>query len=73
MAMAATAAKREMLVRQRAIPEDDPLWQAAMRAPIDHGPVPEEEQHAVEEAIRVGRFVDGESVSAEIAFLTSPS
>ena len=65
--MAASVAQRAEILAHRAISDDDPLWQAALRAPVDHGPVPEEELHAVEEARRVGRFVDGEVVSAEIA------
>lgn len=54
MASASSAARAQ----SRVIPEDDPFWQAALRAPIDHGPVPEEELAAVEEASK-GRFVDG--------------
>ena len=52
----------------RVIPESDPCWQAALRAPLDHGPVPEEERLAMEDAAK-GPFVDGETVRARIAAL----
>ena len=52
----------------RVIPEHDPLWQAAMRAPLDDGPIPEEERLAVEEAAN-GTWVDGGIVTAQVAAL----
>lgn len=52
-------------VQTHAIPEDDPFWQAALRAPVDDGPIPEEELAAVQEAAN-GRFTDGDVVSASI-------
>jgi hypothetical protein len=52
----------------RVIPEDDPCWQAALRAPLDHGPVPEEERLAMEEATR-GSFLDGDVVRGRIVAL----
>ncbi len=56
------------IAQSRVIPEDDPFWEAALRAPVDDGPVPEEELAAIEEASK-GRFVDGEVVSARITAL----
>jgi hypothetical protein len=53
--------------RRPVIPEDDPLWAAAMRAPVDYGPVPEQELLDVEAALAAGEFVDGAVVTAEIA------
>jgi hypothetical protein len=52
----------------RVIPEDDPCWLAALRAPVDHCPVPEEELLAMEEAAN-GPWIDGEIVRARIAAL----
>lgn len=45
---------------KRAIPEDDPAWLAAMRAPLDDGPIPEQERLDME-AIQAAStdFVDG--------------
>ncbi|MFO0760264.1 MAG: hypothetical protein U0359_27530 [Byssovorax sp.] len=54
------------IARAQVIPESDPLWQALMRAPIDHGPVPEEERLAVEEASK-GPFLDDETARARLA------
>lgn len=48
------------------IPEDDPLWQKFLSAPIDPSPAPPEEVEGLE-AAKFGGFVDGASVSAEIA------
>ena len=53
--------------RLPAIPDDDPLWQAFLSAPLDDGPIPEEEALAMEEARRCTEFVDGAVVTAEIA------
>jgi hypothetical protein len=36
--------------RKRAIPEDDPAWQAAVNAPVDDTPETEEERAGVEAA-----------------------
>jgi hypothetical protein len=52
---------------KRAIPENDPAWLAAMRAPLDDGPIPEQERLDME-AIQASsdEFVDGRIISAEI-------
>jgi hypothetical protein len=50
-----------------AIPEDDPAWQAALAAPIDDEPETEIEAQAIKETLRDGRFVEGATVSAEVA------
>lgn len=49
-----------------AIPDDDPLWQKFLAAPVDSNPAPEQELLGLQEA-DLGEFVDGETVSAEIA------
>lgn len=49
-----------------AIPEDDPLWQKFLDAPLDREPPPEHEALALEQA-GLGGFVDGRVVTAEIA------
>jgi hypothetical protein len=36
---------------KRAIPENDPLWQAVIKAPMYDGPVPEQERLDVEAAL----------------------
>ena len=46
------------------IPLDHPVWQAALRAPVQ--PETEEEREAVTEAMRSGNLVPGAEVSAEI-------
>jgi hypothetical protein len=53
---------------QRAIPENDPAWLAALRAPLDEGPIPEQERLDLE-AVRASSadFIDGRALSAEIA------
>lgn len=53
--------------RQPVIPEDDPLWQAFLNAPIDDEPETEEERLAIAEAKREGVFIDGATVTAMIA------
>jgi hypothetical protein len=53
--------------RRFAISEDDPAWRAALAAPLDDEPETEMEARAVQEARRSGRFVDGATVSAEVA------
>lgn len=52
---------------RRAIPEDDPVWQAVLRAPVSTEPETEEERRAVEEAKRSGRWVPHEEVMAIVA------
>ena len=47
--------------------EDDPVWQAVLAAPVDDGPIPEEEARAVEEAMARNVWIDGAVVSAKIA------
>lgn len=49
------------------ISEDDPAWQAFLRAPIDDEPETEEERLAIAEAKRSGVFIDGAIITAEIA------
>lgn len=49
-----------------AIPDDDPLWQKFLAAPVDHHPVSEQEMLELQQA-KQGDFVDGATVSAEIA------
>ena len=50
------------------IGEDDPVWRAAMAAPVEDTPDTEEERAAIEEVRRSGfRSVPGSAVSAEIA------
>lgn len=51
---------------ERAIPESDPLWQAAKAAPVYDGPVPEQELADVEAALASGHFTDGSTVTREI-------
>jgi hypothetical protein len=52
----------------RAIAEDDPVWRAALAAPMDLTPDTDEERAAIEEVKRTGfRTVPGAAVSAEIA------
>jgi hypothetical protein len=47
---------------------DDPVWSAAMAAPVDHTPDTDEERAAIEEVRRTGfRSVPGSTVTAEIA------
>lgn len=52
-----------------AIPEDDPLWQKFLAAPVDPNPAPEQETLGLQHAGMggMGDMVDGASVSAEIA------
>jgi hypothetical protein len=45
----------------------DPVWDAILRAPIDHSPLPEQVLRDIEESEATSRFLDGEAVSAEIA------
>jgi hypothetical protein len=52
-------------VRQPVIPEDDPVWQAFLRAPIDDKPLTDEERAAME-AGADGPGIPGEEVTAEI-------
>jgi hypothetical protein len=49
-----------------AIREDDPLWRKFIESPFDPSPAPEQEVRGLEEA-KAGGFVDGATVSAEIA------
>ena len=52
----------------RVLAENDPVWRAAMAAPVDDAPDTEEELAAIEEVKRSGfRSVPGGEVSAEIA------
>lgn len=60
-------APADALTRTPVIAEDDPLWQAFLNAPVDDGPIPDEEARALEEAQRCDVFVDGAAVSAWIA------
>jgi hypothetical protein len=47
---------------------DDPVWRAAMAAPVDDTPDTDEELAAIEEVRRTGfRPVSGSAVTAEIA------
>lgn len=48
------------------IAESDPLWQKFLAAPYDPNSAPEQEILGLEEA-KAGGFVDGATVSAEIA------
>lgn len=48
------------------IAEDDPLWRKFLSAPFDPEPAPEQELDGLA-AARGGRFVDGGTVTAEIA------
>lgn len=62
------ASKQSTVVAvKRAIPEDDPAWLAAMRAPLDDGPIPEQERLDME-AVQASSddFVDGCVIRAEI-------
>ncbi len=63
-----TAARK---LRPAAIAEDDPLWQKFLRAPFDPEPAPEQEVLGLAEA-KAGGFVDGATVSAEIARRARP-
>jgi hypothetical protein len=58
------APKQTAVAVHRAIPEDDPLWQAALRAPVVEE-TPEERAH-YEQALALGGFVDGAVITAEI-------
>jgi hypothetical protein len=49
-----------------AISDDDPLWRKFLAAPVDTNPTPEQETLALQQA-QLGGFVDGATVSAEIA------
>jgi hypothetical protein len=61
----AEAITRAVLAR---IPDDDPVWQAALQAPVDLTPDTEEEIAALEEVRRGSMHsVPGEHVSAAIA------
>lgn len=47
---------------------DDPVWRAAMAAPVDNTPDNEEELAAIDEVRRTGfRSTPGSAVSAELA------
>ncbi len=48
-----------------ALPVDHPVWQAALRAPVQ--PETDEEREAVAEAMRSDRRIPGAEVSAAIA------
>jgi hypothetical protein len=50
-----------------AILVEDPVWNAIMRAPIDHTPLPEQVLRDIEEAEASQCYIDGEEVSAEFA------
>ena len=64
---AATGPRRDRAPSvRRAIPENDPLWQAVKRAPVYDGPVPEQELMDVEAALASGHFTDGATVTREI-------
>ncbi len=55
-------------VTAQIVTDDDPVWRAAMAAPIDDTPDTEEERAAIEEVERIGlRSVPAAVVSAEIA------
>ena len=47
------------------IPEDDPLWQAVLRAPLEDGPAPEEELRAIAGASE-GSFLEDDVVAAQL-------
>ena len=48
--------------------DDDPVWRAAMAAPVDDTPDTEEERAAIEEVLRTGfRSTQGAIVSAGLA------
>lgn len=48
--------------------DDNPVWRAAISAPMDDTPDTEEERAAIEEVVRSGlRSIPGSVVSAEIA------
>jgi len=53
---------------KRAIPESDPAWLAAMRAPLGEAAIPEQELLDME-AVRASSadFVDGSAIRAELA------
>jgi hypothetical protein len=48
------------------ITEDDPLWRKFLSAPFDPEPAPEQELDGLA-AAKLGRLVDGGTVTAEIA------
>jgi hypothetical protein len=48
------------------IPDNDPLWQKFLAAPVDPNPTPEQETLGLEQA-KAGGVIDGASVSAEIS------
>ena len=48
------------------IAEDDPLWRKFLSAPFDPAPAPEQEVDGLA-AAKPGKFVDGVTVTAEIA------
>lgn len=53
--------------KRASVPTDDPVWAAAMAAPLDLTPDSEEEREAIEYVRRHGlRGVAGEIVTAEI-------
>jgi len=50
------------------IADDDPVWRAALAAPVDDTPDTDEERAAIEAVKRAGfRSVSGAALSAEIA------
>ena len=53
-------------VAPRAIPEDDPLWRAAMAAPIDTTPLTEQERADLDESARAGGGVSQAEMTARI-------
>ncbi len=56
-----------MAAREPFALESDPFWKAVMGAPIEDGEPSEAELLAVEEAKRDGGWVDGTTVSADVA------
>ncbi|WP_437647701.1 hypothetical protein [Sorangium sp. So ce362] len=51
--------------RQPVIPENDPVWQAFLRAPVDDEPLTQDERAAMAEGA-AGRTIPGEVVTAEL-------
>ncbi len=59
---------RSSAAAARVIAHDDPVWRAALAAPVDDTPDTEEERAAIEEVKRAGfRSTSGAAVTAEIA------
>jgi hypothetical protein len=63
-----SSSKRSSAAELRpAITDDDPVLRAIRRAPVDDGPVPEQELRDMEAARASGQWFDGAAVTAELA------